>query len=327
MIFKKTIVIAIAFWSSFCSADESSSIVDAELGVIHIRFHDQVSVVDKTINMADLIDVVGADRDFTAMTTKMIVAPSPSPGKKRVISRHRLSQLLKSLSHERSLQVQWPKRIQVQRRFQLIQAASLKKVLQRTLEKQISLTNAQVAIESIHFPNKHRLALGTMTFQIKPLVLSRTKMNIAVNVMIDKQKSYHFFANTTYSVTAPVVVSSRQLVHGSILSASDVEVRIESIKDLRHTPVQSITDVIGKQNVRFLSQNQILVHTDVRPPPLVRKGARVQLVIEGKGLAIKTIGYAEQDGYKDQWINIRTRKRKKQIRARVIRRNQVVVTL
>lgn len=119
----------------------------------------------------------------------------------------------------------------------------------------------------------------------------------------------------------PVVVATRTVPRGNVITAADVEVRMldTNTKSANKRIVFDTVDaVIGKEARQALQPNSI-VYTDlIQSPILVKRGEVITVGAESGGIRVRTSAKAVQDGSHGDLIQVETLDSKQKFGARVV---------
>ncbi len=126
-------------------------------------------------------------------------------------------------------------------------------------------------------------------------------------------------------VAGRVVVPSRDLRRGEILTAADVELQEWDRRRIAANTVVSKEQAIGLRVRRSLRRGRPFRTSDVESVPVVERGDRVTLLLENGPLRIQTLGRARESGAIGDWIRVENLDSRKEISGRVDREGVVRV--
>jgi flagella basal body P-ring formation protein FlgA len=123
-----------------------------------------------------------------------------------------------------------------------------------------------------------------------------------------------------------VVVASRSLKQGSVLTAADLKLGPARSEVEQASAASSVDDLIGQELTRSIGADQIIPLDQVVRPRLIRKGDLVEVTARVGGVRVTTQAIAQQDGAMGESIALeaidgKTRigqKNKETIRAQVV---------
>ena len=119
----------------------------------------------------------------------------------------------------------------------------------------------------------------------------------------------------------PVVVATRPVARGSIVTAADVEVRM--IEPTARTSGQqatfdSVEKIIGMEARKPMQAGEIVLADQVQSPVIVKRGELITVGSQSGGIRVRTSGKALQDGAKDELIAVESLESKQRYDARVV---------
>ncbi len=152
---------------------------------------------------------------------------------------------------------------------------------------------------------KHQL-LGRTVFPVRLLDGTGTQLG-------------RYGAVTLVSAKAPLLETTRILVHGDVVVTSDLQVRIADAHAQPMGAVRSLSDSVGREVVSTLPEATVLTEAMVRSIPDVRRGSLLTGVLVRGDLRFELKGESLSDAKIGQKIKIRL-----QVGARRVVEGQVV---
>ncbi|HVZ69160.1 MAG TPA: flagellar basal body P-ring formation chaperone FlgA [Rhizomicrobium sp.] len=95
---------------------------------------------------------------------------------------------------------------------------------------------------------------------------------------------------------ARVVVPSRDIARGEIISESDLTLGTAQASQIRSGTITSIADLSGMQARRYLRAGELVLATDVRRPIVITKGETVTMTFDAPGISLTATGRALSEG-------------------------------
>ncbi len=95
---------------------------------------------------------------------------------------------------------------------------------------------------------------------------------------------------------ARVVVPSRDIARGEIISESDLTLGTAQASQIRSGTITSIADISGMQARRYLRAGELVLATDVRRPIVITKGETVTMTFDAPGISLTATGRALSEG-------------------------------
>mgnify|MGYP003665245243 CR=1 FL=1 len=129
------------------------------------------------------------------------------------------------------------------------------------------------------------------------------RVTVRVDCPGDAPWSRHVAASV--KVFRPVVVSSRALPRGTVVTESDVFVEELDVSLLRGHILENADGAIGQSMRRALNAGAPLTLDILTPPILIKRGDAVVLTAQRNGVSIRQTGTAMQDGEKGRQIPVR----------------------
>jgi flagella basal body P-ring formation protein FlgA len=115
-----------------------------------------------------------------------------------------------------------------------------------------------------------------------------------------------------------VVVVSRDLPRGAVISESDLAYKPVPVVRANASIVRSIADLTGMETRRALRAGELIRNIDVKRHALVAKGTTVTMVFEAKGIKLTSVGRAMADGADGDVITVLNPASFRQVQALVV---------
>lgn len=117
---------------------------------------------------------------------------------------------------------------------------------------------------------------------------------------------------------ADMVVTSRHIDRGTLISAGDLAVRKLDLAAVQGRYLSRIEDAVGKKSRITLRANAPLRSDQLEKEPLVKTGQLVTIVAENEHMRITVTGKARSAGAEGDTITVQNLNSLKELRARVI---------
>lgn len=127
----------------------------------------------------------------------------------------------------------------------------------------------------------------------------------SIGVRCNEKNGWSLFLASTITTTMNMLVSSKPLQQGQVISAADFNVQSGEL-----TQPGIITDesqVLGKVIKFSIGAGQLLKHDMFRLPYAVTQGQTVQLISEGRGITLRSDGQALNNAAEGQATQVRVR--------------------
>lgn len=154
---------------------------------------------------------------------------------------------------------------------------------------------------------------------------ARTVGHTTVGIRCDGEKPWTLFVPTTVAQNAHVVVSSRALMRGQILTAEDVVIEYREVNPAHGGFFRKPEAVVGKVITRAAAAKTPLSSSMLKLPRLVRRGDRVQLAWSTGAVNVQMMGTALKDGVRGERIPVRNINSKRVVEGVVDGQGSVVV--
>lgn len=120
------------------------------------------------------------------------------------------------------------------------------------------------------------------------------------------------------SISGKVVLTRRYLKRHHEIAARDLFVAEKNLLPLPADVVTDPAEAVGKRTTLTLNGEEILRSSMLETPPLVKKGDRVNLIIEREGFKITAGGEALEEGRRGERVKLINLASKKEISGRIL---------
>ena len=124
-----------------------------------------------------------------------------------------------------------------------------------------------------------------------------------------------------------MVVAARPLGRLEVVQPEDVMLVPRDLGALPAGFFRRPSDVVGRIAQRTIGAGEVLLPTTVRPPPLVRRGQTVTLLVHAGGLSVRSSGIALGDAGLAERVQVRNSSSAKQVEGFVRSADLVEVSL
>ena len=148
-----------------------------------------------------------------------------------------------------------------------------------------------------------------------------------INVKVECQGSAPWtkYLPVQVRVYEKVLMTTRPLASGEIISESDFSFQETDVSMLRYSYIQDPALALGMEVKRSLSANTTLVQESLESPTLVKRGDTVVLTAKAGSVEIRQQGVALQSGELGKQINVRNSSSERTVQAVVTGYGQVQV--
>ena len=126
-----------------------------------------------------------------------------------------------------------------------------------------------------------------------------------MQVRVSCPGSWALYVPVSVSQQKQLVVMTRSLASGEIVSASDVALNWQQIKDISYGHFERLDSGIGRKMARPARAGQILRPNQLRQAFTVRKGDTVTLLSRVGGVEIRSRGKAEHDAVENSAVSVK----------------------
>lgn len=131
-----------------------------------------------------------------------------------------------------------------------------------------------------------------------------------LNLEVDLYRDNHVVGTipivATVSLLKRVVVARRPINRGVLINTADLNLEVQEFRNEKEIGTADMAVLVGNQARRFLPRGRRVTMRDVKPMPLVRRNALVDVYVEGGTYRIKTSAKALEEGSYGQTIQVRS---------------------
>jgi flagella basal body P-ring formation protein FlgA len=146
-----------------------------------------------------------------------------------------------------------------------------------------------------------------------------------IGVRCNTEKKWSIFTSAIIRTYQMVVVLSRPIQRGEIITRQHLAIEKREVSNLREDFVTQMEQVENKQAARQLDTGTILSLRNVVEPKLIKRGDRVVITTTKQDFSIRMNGIAMMDGTKGQLITVKNQNSGRIINATVIEPGLVAV--
>ncbi len=148
-----------------------------------------------------------------------------------------------------------------------------------------------------------------------------------VSVMVKNESKVVSRMNVIASIRliSQVVVATRDVKRGEILSLNNVVVETKSIPPSGNKVIDNLDEVIGREASRNIPRGATIRRDRIITPNMVSTGDMVTVVAQRGGLHITSVAKAKQDGDVGDWIRVMNTESKRTFNAKITGPGSVMV--
>ena len=149
--------------------------------------------------------------------------------------------------------------------------------------------------------------------------------NTSLTISCENPVNWQIHLPVRVDIFDDVLVSKTPLVKGQLIDANNVKLKKMKVSSLFNGYFREIVALTGLQAKRNLARNSILTSANLQPRKLVRSGQRVIIVLNLKGLEVKSSGQALQSASLGQLIKVKNTQSNKIVEGVVTADGQITV--
>jgi flagella basal body P-ring formation protein FlgA len=132
------------------------------------------------------------------------------------------------------------------------------------------------------------------------------------------QPNWQVYIPVEIHAYAMVLTASRPLAKGTVIAASDVQLRKRDISQFRSGVFEDTQQLIGMVLKQPMAEGSVVTPREVMPKRLVQRGEPVIIMAESGGMTVRVQGLALMDGHNGQMIQVRNTHSGRKLMAEVI---------
>ena len=185
----------------------------------------------------------------------------------------------------------------------------------------------QVAIQVDQLDRRLRLKLCSEPLQTHTKAGSGRSFRQTVGVSCNGKSPWSLYVPVTVSLKKRILVATRELPRGSLLTAGDLRLEWRDVSRLRRGYLEDLALATGQRLERDLHQDDPLTPRMVTAPRSIKRGARVTILGQVGQIQVRMPGKALADGSVGDRIRVQNQSSKRNIEATVVAAGLVQVTL
>lgn len=128
---------------------------------------------------------------------------------------------------------------------------------------------------------------------------------VTVGIQCNNPNSWTVYLPVNVSVFKSVVKTTTNLARGTIITTDDIVLQETNIMNLASEYYELPIDVIGMTVKRPIQSGKILTKNLIAKPTIIKRGDIVDIVVQTKGILIKTKGMATENAMADDNIKVK----------------------
>lgn len=195
------------------------------------------------------------------------------------------------------------------------------------LQDRLSAVKAEdeVEITISNLDNRLRLPFCQTGMRHK-LASSGTRGNhMTVRVRCEDNKPWSIFVPAKIDIISDMVVASRGVSRGTVISEQDLHVTRTKTSNIGHAYFDSVEQVVGMEARRTLRSGMPIRQSAVKAATVVRKGDKVVLEAGNRSFSVVAPGQAMADGHIGKQIRVKNTETQRIVDARIVAPGKVQV--
>ncbi len=150
---------------------------------------------------------------------------------------------------------------------------------------------------------------------------------ISTKVLCQGVKPWSIYVAVSINIYKKVATAKMPLARGLLITYKHIQLIEKEISKLNHGYFIAASKVIGKQLKRSIRLGDVIKPNMLVDPKIISRGEEVTIIASKGVLEIRSIGIALMDGKVGQQIKIKNKKSKQIIKATVVRKGVVMVSI
>jgi flagella basal body P-ring formation protein FlgA len=205
--------------------------------------------------------------------------------------------------------------------------AEIREAVTAYIKQKTANLGYEIRIKRISFNGNPKLPEGPLDYEV--VLPSQWEgwgpANPAVVIRQDDRVVNNISMRVEVEALADMVVTLKQLDHGTIISSTDIAVQKRDVAIVSGKFTGNVSDVIGKQTRTTIKANAVVRTDQVEKVPLVKSGQMVTIVAENAVMKVTVAGKARSAGAEGDIIMVQNLNSLKDIPARVLNATTVQV--
>jgi len=151
--------------------------------------------------------------------------------------------------------------------------------------------------------------------------------NLTVHTRCEGTAPWSVYVPAQVSVFRELLVASRNLVRGDIVTRADVVSEIVNTSQLRQGQIGESDSVIGQEVKRPISKGEPFRHASLDSPMVIRRGDPVIIELQSGSISVSSNGTAMVNGRIGERIRIRNGQSDRIVSAQVVAAGRVLMVL
>ena len=202
----------------------------------------------------------------------------------------------------------------------VVSEAEVRKVITDFVKQKTEALSAQVTIRRIGYSGDLKLPAGKVTYEVMAPERWEGYGNTSLSliVRVDDQVKKNVTVQVEVEALAQMLVATRPLERGEVISASDVAVDRRDLARVQGPYMTAPAEAIGLRTKMSLRANAPIRSDFLERVPVIKSGQLVTILLENEVMKITVTGRAKQSGAVGDLIMVQNISSQKELAARVV---------
>ncbi|MAG56268.1 MAG: flagella basal body P-ring formation protein FlgA [Planctomycetes bacterium] len=300
---------------------------------VRATLNPRVEIRGLDLRLGDIAEIEGVDPTAVARARLLRLGGAPVPGRTRLLGRASITKLIERRAKDGlTVRLAGASSVQITPATITLSANEVGTLARRWIFGALGWRGdgARIAVSSqltaLDVPaGRWSTRFEVVPEQRSPRLVGLIKLR--VRAIVDGHPSVSIPVNLVIRRHQDVLIVTRRVGRDRPVTQAQVRVERRLADGTSSDALHAIGELRGLRARRMLAPGTVLTMRDLRAPPVVVKGDPVTVRIVSGGLAVTGQGFALENGAPGEVIPVRTGKRRRIARARVIDSETVEVVL
>lgn len=277
----------------------------------------EVTVHGQVVRLGDVASLEGERAEALG---SVVLGTAPTAGESRTLDGALvLSAIRREAGGLDGLTYTIPAAVRVRRAAQDVPEAAVRQIVEGFLAESLGVGAGEAVLRSVELPGPIRVPAGAYTARVlaPPGMPLMGRVRLQIEFTLDDRPAKTVWITADIGLYGPVVVATRPVARGELVSAADVSVDRLDLSQLPRGVVSEVRDVTG-----HLARAPLVPYTPIRreqleSPAAVHRGDVVLLVAERNGMRITAPGEVRDDAGLGEQVRVVNRLSRKDVVGRV----------
>jgi len=142
--------------------------------------------------------------------------------------------------------------------------------------------------------------------------------NVSVHTQCPGSKPWSLYVSASVKVMESVVVASRNIPKGTLLSYEDFDTQLKDTANLSNNYVADIAQLLGKSSARTIRAGEVLRFSLVNEPIAIKRGDTVVVEARTGAIVVSSQAVALADGKVGDQISVRNSQSERVVRIEIL---------